>query len=236
MKPRNKLSVLLAEISRTIGYDIIGEDFDDFLESAKKLTEDQAIHLLAAYKNTGTRELGRNQNSCVYLIRFLVALFPRSLPLIESWLSQFEKREDYQVHFTLFCYLSQIPDFGSASDIAEVLRIMENYLLQVKADTGHASWMAGDMLSDHWDTAESLPVLLRAARNARFLSGRSTALGGLEVLLTGNSYGLVSKSPVESKLSTEEKTIVRRVLRAIVRKECNSGIRSEAERLLRSME
>jgi hypothetical protein len=120
MKLQNKLPVLLATISRTVGYDIIGKDFDELLESAKKLTEDQTAHLLEAYEDTGTKALGRNQKARIYLVRFLVAMVPCSLPLIESWLSRFECREDYQVHFTLFCYLDHIPGFGSASDIAKL--------------------------------------------------------------------------------------------------------------------
>ena len=230
---------LSATIGQAIGFDIHGKDLDDFLESAQKLTEEDTRRLLEAYRNTDAAELGRDddiaQEVRVYLIRFLVALFPQSLPLIESWLSQFKRPEDYEIHFTLFCYLDEVPYFGTASDRAEVLRISENYLLNVPADTGHASWMAGDMLSDHWEATESLPVLLRAAQQARFISGRSTGLGGLELQLGGRWCDRESTFPKESKLSAEEKVTVRRVLRSIGRKERNPGIRAEAVRLLKAM-
>lgn len=230
---------LSALISETIGFDIHGKGLDEFLESVQKLTEEESRRLLEAYKNTNRAELGRDddvaQDIRVYLIRFLVALFPRSLPLIESLLSQFKCPEDYEIHFTLFCYLDEVPYFGTASDSAEVLRIMENYLRNVPADTGHASWMAGDMLSDHWEARESLPVLLRTAQKARFISGRSTGLGGLELQLGGKWYDRESTFPKESKLSAEEKITVRRVLRSIGRKERNPGIRAEAARLLKAI-
>ena len=218
---------LSATISQAIGFDIYGKDLDDFVESVQKLTEEDTRRLLKAYRNTDTTELGRDddapQEARVYLIRFLVALFPRSLPLIESLLSQFKSPEDYEIHFTLFCYLDEVPYFGTASDRAHVLRISENYLLNVPAGTGHASWMAGDMLSDHWEASESLPVLLRAAQKARFVAGRSTSLNGLKLQLE------------ENKLSAEEKIMVRKVLRSIGRKERNPGIRAEAARLLKAM-
>jgi hypothetical protein len=108
---KETLATLSAKISGAIGYDIYGQDIQDFLESIQGLTEDEILLLLEAYKNLDTSELGREQEreGRVYFIRFLVALFPRSLPVIESWLSRFEKPEDYEIHFTLFCYLDDIP-------------------------------------------------------------------------------------------------------------------------------
>jgi hypothetical protein len=110
-------------------------------------------------------------------------------------------------------------EFGSARDIAEALQISKDYLLNVRSGTGHASWMAGDMLSDHRHTEESLPVLLLVAQKARFLSGRITAL---------NSLGFLMKD----ELPIEDTAAIGRVLRAIGRKERNPGIKSEAKRLL----
>ena len=218
---------LSATISQVIGFDIRGKDLGEFWESIQRLSDNEILALLQAYENLDRKELGRDDDTGqlvrVCLIRLLVALFPRSLPLIESWLSQFKCPEDYEIHFTLFCYLNEVRHFGTASDCGEVLRIMENYLLSVPADTGHASFMAGDMLSDHWEASESLPILLRAAQKARFISGRSTGLGALDLQLE------------ENKLSEHEKITVRRVLRSIGRKERNPGIRSVAARLLKAM-
>lgn len=225
---------LSATIGQAIGFDIHGKDLDDLVESVQELTEEESRRLLEAYRNSDAAELAA-EDVRVYLIRFLVALVPQSLPLIEFLLSQFRRPENYEIHFTLFCYLDEVPYFGTASDRAEVLRISENYLLNVPADTGHASWMAGDMLSDHWEATESLPVLLRAAQQARFISGRSTGLGGLELQLGGRWCDRESTFPKESKLSAEEKVTVRRVLRSIGRKERNPGIRAEAVRLLKAM-
>jgi hypothetical protein len=236
---KNTPAGLSAEISQVIGFDIHEKDFDELVESARNLTEDESLRLLEAYRTADRKELGRDgdesQQARVYLIRLLVALFPRSQSVIEFLLSQFRNPEDYNIHFTLFCYMDEVPYFGTASDSTEVLRIMENYLMTVPADTGHASWMAGDMLSDHWKAEESLPVLLRVSRKARFISGRSTGLGGLDLQLGGRWYDRESTLPRESKLSAEEEITARRVLRAIVRKERNPGIRSEAERLLKAM-
>jgi hypothetical protein len=95
--------------------------------------------------------------------------------------------------------------------------------------------MAGDMLSDHWKAEESMPVLLRVAQKARFVAGRSTGLDGLELQLVGKSHALNSESPPETKLSAEETATVRRVLRAIVRKERIPSINLEAERLLATL-
>lgn len=48
-----------------------------------------------------------------------------------------------------------------------------------KGDEAHASWMAADLLGDHWSTTESVPLLLAVAKSARPSVVRADAVGGL---------------------------------------------------------
>jgi hypothetical protein len=59
---------------------------------------------------------------------------------------------------------------------------MSEYLRTVKSNRGHAAWMAGHLLGDHWDARQSLPILLEVATKGRFSAGRRAAVLGLQDL------------------------------------------------------
>jgi hypothetical protein len=43
--------------------------------------------------------------------------------------------------------------------------------------------MAGDLLGNHWEMSEALPILVKVAKEARFVAGRAAAADGLEHIL-----------------------------------------------------
>jgi hypothetical protein len=128
------------------------------------------------------------------IVRALVALFPESLATIHECLKDTTSSHVCEVHFSLFCYLDHTQREPRSR---EVLAMLEEYLHNVKSNAGLAPWMAGHLLGDHWEPEGALPVLLKAAAEARFATGRFGALSGLEEIvqkLAPDSLARVSES------------------------------------------
>jgi len=116
--------------------------------------------------------------------RVLVALLPASLPVVRDWLVRRGSVVDYEVHFTLFCYLDWCQELPESSSVGPaVLDLVSDYLETVPADTARAAWMAGDLLGDHWSASETWPMLLDLTQRARYVAGRKAALSGLETVV-----------------------------------------------------
>ena len=66
-----------------------------------------------------------------------------------------------------------------AEHLDSVLALVEAYLMSTNSAVASAAWMAGDLLGDHWDLRQSLPILTRLATQARYVAGRDAAIHGL---------------------------------------------------------
>jgi len=88
----------------------------------------------------------------------------------------------------------------------------------VKSNAGNAAWMAGDLLGDHWPLEESLPVLLKSAKNSRFIAGRSSALHGIEEALR--------------KIETSKKKKILMLLKEIYKTDRSSKIKTYSKIIL----
>ena len=128
----------------------------------------QAIKMSRVTRDEGTR---------VFLAKLLVSLLPHALPQLAQLLQVKARRPLAEVQFSLFCFLDGGgPDTRTSRN---VLRLVEHYLTSVSRDTAQAAWMAGDLLGDHWDLKESLPVLTAVVLEARHSAGRMAAIHGL---------------------------------------------------------
>lgn len=135
----------------------------------------QELEQVVFLKRTELRE-----DSRVAIARSLVALLPASLGTIAEVLKSRGDAGAYELHFSLFCFLSDHPQVQADQRLRhQLLHHIERYLESVRAATGEAAWMAGDLLGDHWPLEEALPVLLSLARSARYVAGREGALHGL---------------------------------------------------------
>jgi hypothetical protein len=117
-------------------------------------------------------------------VRFLVAGLPASLPHIRTLLARRRSVWNYEVHFSLFCWLDEVQSqhrFPASSKKLDrdALFLVEEYLLVVPRRTAYAAWMAGDLLGDHWRQPDGAVILLRTLRHARFAAGRSGVIHGL---------------------------------------------------------
>lgn len=139
---------------------------------------------------------------------------------MREWLGRTDDAFDFEVHFTLFCYLDGCQEMPrAASTRPEVLRLVHAYLTSVRVGTARAAWMAGDLLGDHWQADDSLPVLLDLLESARYAAGREAALYGLETLLRNG-------------ISGDESQQVDRVLRRVAAQDRSPRLRRAAEHLL----
>jgi hypothetical protein len=135
-----------------------------------------AAHLRAA---VGSRRLPINEETRVIVARIAVALLPDSTATIRTVLQHSPASRLGELQFSLFVFLSDAPELLNEDQIPPVRRVVEQYLLSVRSKAAQAAWMAGDLLGDHWPLADSLPVLLHAARSATYVAGREGALHGL---------------------------------------------------------
>ena len=116
----------------------------------------------------------------VFLSKALVALLPESFDSLSRLLTLRGSRAVGELHFSIFVVLSDAHRLTlTGRDRRALLSLMQDYLMMIRSQAGRAAWMLGDALGDHWPLEESLPILLQAARQARYVPGREGALHGL---------------------------------------------------------
>lgn len=136
----------------------------------------------------------------IALIRVLVALLPDSFEVIQTQLNNQSTSYSYEVHFTLFCYLDWSAELPEAGISKRVLGLVENYLRNVKSTTASAAWMAGELLGNHWDPIEAVPILLLTAETGRYVAGRIGSVHGLAMILRRSDVEYAVRQRVESLL------------------------------------
>jgi len=152
------------------------------------------------------------------MLDVLIGLLPHSAKVIKGWLGRWSGAYIYEVHFSLFVILGYIgKDSGEQSFAKEIPYLVEAYLRDVPRETGFAAWKAGGLLGDHWRLDESVPVLIRSARSARFVAGRAGALHGL-------AHALGRKQAVAAYAKN-----IRKVLAEVAKNDRSEEIRSRAK-------
>ncbi len=139
--------------------------------------------LLAAIKyQMNQSQLVAVERTRVALTRLLVALVPESWSVIRSLIQQRKgNRLSEEVRFSLFCTLDDLPGLaGGAEYSSDAACLVGDYLRCAKSRVAQAAWMAGDLLGDHWDPHEGVPILIDVLKNGKYAEGRLAALHGLE--------------------------------------------------------
>ena len=160
--------------------------------------------------------VSRDETTRVFLAKLLVSLLPHALPHLAQILEEKPRVPVAEVQFSVFCFL----DGGAVGTRGHrnVLRLVEHYLMSVLSDRAQAAWMAGDLLGDHWDLRESLPVLTAVVFKARHPAGRMAAIHGL-------SHAL-------DRGTKREQWMIVDVLRRVASKDRSYKVRSYAESTL----
>lgn len=126
----------------------------------------------------------RDVDARVALCRLLCAAAPECLPVLRELLRVGPGWWRYEVQFTLFCFLDQIPAIRRGAELASsVPGIVEAYLMEVQSESGRAAWMAAHMLANHWrPNAIGMGILFHVLESGRYVAGRLAALIALNGL------------------------------------------------------
>jgi len=168
-------------IARLVGLDPSREPVDRLEERIASLPGSRRGKLIRLCDRMLQTETFRNKESLrVCAAKVLVALLPESQAAIHRWLQRTDGRQIREVHFSLFCFLDWTARLPRAQAIARrVPKWTEHYLSEAKSGSSYSAWMAGEMLGEHWDPKEAVPILVRIARDGPFAAGRRGALHGL---------------------------------------------------------
>lgn len=177
----SKSPAILTELRRLLSLDPYAVDFNEVADKVLQSNRNERKSLLELCdRSFGNADLRREESTRVACAKIMIALVPDSAESITRWITTTSGKDIYEVHFSLFCFLDQVPDLPQGKEFAtRVPSLVERYLMEIKSNTAYAAFMAGDLLGDHWDANESLPVLLRLAKEAPYAAARDAALGGL---------------------------------------------------------
>jgi hypothetical protein len=213
----NSSSWSLREIQDSIQSDLVHTP----VQEIRRRTRQQSVSLRKkclqfAYDSLLSGELRTRETQRVSCAKLLVAMLPDSLSHIGSLLATRRSRDDYEVHFSLFCFLDE-QGVKSTGTSKQVIDLLKDYLLSVERGVARSAWMAGDTLGDHWPPSESLPVLLGTLTRARFAAGRLGALHGL--------------AHTAEKIQEEDLRKVLEILKEVADSNRSRAVRKEAEAL-----
>ena len=222
-KPTEEGSKIIAFLNAEVGEDILKADYANVIAAVNQLAVEQKVAILAVCVSAlSGPQPSNNEAVRIAAVRGIVALLPTSLAAIADLLSRCQNKHHYEVHFTLFCYLDWAQEMPDAFSLTEdVLLLVENYLMTVPRKTARAAWMAGDMLGEHWNEQEAVPLLMKTAQGAKYSVGRLQSVFGLAHML--------DRLPVESDT---HKSILK-ALRKISSSDPSKDVRKNAKGELR---
>jgi hypothetical protein len=183
------------------------------LDELRKLDKSQqAMIEQCAVRVLADRRLRHDEKLRTGAVRLIVALLPKTFPVLEKLLSDFSMPLWYEVHFAAFSSL----DRGDLreGDQRQVLVLVERYLVNAKSEAGFAAWKAGDILGDEWYAPETVKILERLLSSARYVAGRNAALHGIQ-----HAINEVTPSEKERLLS---------LVRRVASKDPSAAVRSYA--------
>jgi hypothetical protein len=185
----------------------------------QRLTDAQSTRLLRdCQKALASPAIAKKDSLRVAAAKVVVALLPVSLPLIQAWLKR-KERVAFEIQFSLFCFLDRVQYWKIEKTVQErILRMIHDYLMFTKTDTGQAAWMAGDLLGDHWRLSESLPVLLDVSKTAVDVCARKAALHGIR-----EAFGRATR---------KERRALKSALSEVVERDRDKSVRTSAQRVL----
>jgi len=181
----------LSAIKAILKLDAHDADFDELESAVEGALPAATQRLVAICENAlSSADTAMVEAVRVGCAKLLVALLPHSENAIHKLLLGTESHA-YETHFSLFCFLDQVPNYERLRPSATfVLSAVESYLRNVQTEQAQAAWMAGDMLGDHWPIEDRVVnILLSTLRAARFAAGKNGALQGVACLVERDELG-----------------------------------------------
>ena len=185
MSTKNNTKRTIPEIVELLGIDPYETFIYDITKTIQDLNKANRERLFALSKSSvNDKKIIKDHSSRLALVHILVNLMPESVEIIKELINRKSDKFDYEMHFSLFCFLDDVPDLpGGLKFAREIPSIIEKYLMEIKTETAYAAFMAGDLLGEHWYVDEARPILMKIAKKARYSAGRHSAIHGLEHVL-----------------------------------------------------
>ena len=157
----------------------------------------------SVYKEITMKSKSLSESERISLVKLMFWSLPDSEKYIYSLLRKMNDPKDFEIHFTIFCFLDQAIERTKDRKLNQrLLAATESYLIAVNKDYAHGAWMAGEFLGAHTKPRISLPILKNVYNVSRHSSGKKAALFGLyriaQTSKTGTPYKLIkSTSEIE---------------------------------------
>ena len=198
----------MPEILDILGIDPYKSFIYDITKTIQHLNKANRERLFTLCKScVNDKKIIRDCSSQLALVKILINLMPESVKIIKELINRKNSKFDYELHFSLFCFLDNVPYLPGGEKFArEIPSIIEKYLMETNTDTAYAAFMAGDLLGEHWNVNEAMPILMKLAKEARYSAGRDSAVHGLEHILQQLSDDKSKKKEVISLLKGIAKT------------------------------
>lgn len=182
---------MLDTFNEDLGIDCYRAPFGEVAEKIGELTVETRYRFLQVCENAfSVLKFRTHEPTRVASARLLIALLPDSLDVIKRWVEKSDSRFIHEVHFSLFCYFGEVQEVARLRPARRmVLDLVAKYLMRTKTDAARAAWMAADLLGDHWNLHESLPVLINVAKDGQSVAARKAAVHGLTKALRRCSDG-----------------------------------------------
>ena len=157
--------------------------------------------------NNNSKRLGDAKR--IALVKLLFCFLPSSRYLIFSLLQRKRDLSDFELHFTIFCFLDQAISLTKDKELkSRLLNAAKDYLIKVDKNYAHAPWMAGEFLGAHISQRLSLPLLKKIYRNSKFDVGKKAGLFGL-YRIAEKSKSLGPIKVIKSASENEENRIIK---------------------------
>ena len=136
-------------IDEIVGINILWTDYEDVFAAVAALEDGDKARLFEVSRSAlAASSPSREVDLRVSSVRAIVALLPLSLNFITELLGKFSGKQDFETHYTLFCYLDWVQRMPEAASLKRgVLPLLEGYLMRVPRATARAVWMAFDLLA-----------------------------------------------------------------------------------------
>ena len=190
-----------------LGIDPYLSSFEDITEQIQLLGEKERKRLYTICETClNNKVLTRDTSTRIAVVKIILNFLPESEAVIRDIIRKKKDRYDYEMHFSLFCYLDDVSSLSVGRNFSrEIPLIIEEYLMEIDTDTASAAFMAGDLLGDHWNVAEAFQVLKKVVKEARYSIGRDNAVHGLGYLLDRLSDPEDISSIISLLIETSEK-------------------------------
>ena len=171
----------------------------DVAEMAANLGYD-GVELQCAEGGHLDNEMSLSEIHRITVLNIILSI-PNSGDLIDYLLSRRNDKHSLEIIFSLFCCLDDYVITCKIEERNSMLSSIHDFLLNINIDSAHAAWKAGETLGAHWPLKESLPILIKVVKKAKYAVGREAAIYGLNMALKNDKLNNENRKYIISLLN-----------------------------------